>query len=332
METSGEKVSFNKLLPQLPAASWGAGKIVFMFPGQGSQFINMGYDLYHSEPVFTDAVDECSGIINPWLKKDIRDVIYPLTLDAGAEARLNNTFYAQSAVSVIGYALAKLCMSRQVHPFLLLGHSIGEFMAAHFAGIFNLRDALFLITSRGRIMSELPRGAMLAVRCNYNDILSLMPFAISLAAINAPDACVVAGTEAEVAGFFKVLSEKGIATRLLKTSHAFHSSLMNPVVPAFEELAREVTMNKPVIPVISTVTGKLLTDDEAVSIEYWSRNIISPVRFSDAVAHMLDYMPDIILEIGPGNVATKLVLRQMPPASILITPSLPHVNTSPEVK
>lgn len=294
----------NQLLPKLQAAK---GNVAFVYPGQGSQFLNMGLDLYRHEPVFTAAIDECAGYINSWLNEDIRAVIYPDVNLTAALGKLNNTYYTQAAISAVSYALTRLWMSKGIYPSLLMGHSIGEFMAAHFAGIYSLRDALYLITMRGKIMAALPKGSMLAVKASQKHIVNLLPAHISLAAINTHESCVVAGQFEDIAHFSNELSDLGIASRLLKTSHAFHSFMMEPVVTKFEELALHVTRYKPAISIISTVTGKMLTDHEALDASYWAKNIICPVRFAPAVDTLLSTNAQIILEVGPGSVTSRMV-------------------------
>ncbi|HTS44297.1 MAG TPA: amino acid adenylation domain-containing protein [Puia sp.] len=279
----------------------------FMFPGQGSQYVNMGIDLYKNEPVFRQAVDDCAELLIETMHEDIRQIIYPGRADAEAEKRINNTYYTQPALFVIEYAMAKLWMSWGVQPAAFIGHSIGEFVAAHLAGIFSLKDGLKLIATRGRLMSELPRGSMLSVRAAHEKIIPLLPEELSLAAVNSPLLCVVAGPADLVANFSKLLEEKGIPNKLLHTSHAFHSSMMDSIVEPFEELVNSIKLSIPRIPIVSTVTGKWMTDADAVNPSYWAKHLRSTVRFSDAVITMLEDNNRLMLEMGPRNVAATLV-------------------------
>ena len=288
----------------------GAGEIVFVFPGQGAQFVHMGLALYQHEPVFRQAVDECAALLNPLLGEDIRAVIYPENPDAAATEKLNDTFYTQPSLFVIGYALARLWMSWGVQPAAFIGHSIGEFVAAHLSGIFSLEDGLKLIAARGRLMQSLPRGTMLSVRAPYADIEPLLPNGISLAAINSPALCVVAGETDKVNAFAQALDASGIANKALHTSHAFHSEMMDPVVQPFLELVKTVGLQVPHIPVISTVTGLWLTDTNATDPAYWAQHLRSTVRFSQAAAFAVAQSYKIYLEAGPGTVSTVLIRQQ----------------------
>ncbi|HEX4375190.1 MAG TPA: amino acid adenylation domain-containing protein, partial [Puia sp.] len=257
-------------------------ELVFVFPGQGSQYVNMGIELYKNEPVFRNAVDECAEMLKATLKEDIREAIYPKNINAEAEEKINNTYYTQSAMFVIEYATAKLWMSWGLKPNAFVGHSIGEFVAAHLAGVFSLEDGLKLIATRGRMMFELPRGTMLAVRSEFEKISSLISNDLSLAVINSPGSCVIAGPIDSIANFSKVLSEKNIPNRSLSTSHAFHSSMMDPIVKPFEEVVKAVKLSLPKIPIVSTVTGKWMTDENATDPSYWASHLRSTVRFADA--------------------------------------------------
>ncbi len=229
--------------------------VVFVFPGQGSQYLNMGRDLYEQEPVFRQAFDECAEFLKPIMNEDIREIIFPAQIDSVAEQKIHNTYYTQPALFTIEYAIAKLWMSWGIRPAALVGHSIGEFVAAHLAGVFSLEAALKLIFSRGRLMSALPLGSMLTVRCGEGKIKSLLPEDLSIAAINGPDLTVISGPEISIMDFSAALTAMGIANKLLQTSHAFHSAMMDPILKDFEELAASIIMQEPRIPIISTLTG-----------------------------------------------------------------------------
>jgi len=298
-------------------------ELVFVFPGQGSQYVGMGIDLYKNEPVFRQAVDECAELLQAALKEDIREVIYPKNNTPEAEEKINNTYYTQPAMFVIEYATAKLWMSWGLKPNALIGHSIGEFVAAHLAGVFSLEDGLTLIATRGRMMFELPRGSMLAVRAEFEKISSLLSNDLSLAVINSQGSCVIAGPLDSIAHFSKILAEKNISNRLLSTSHAFHSSMMDPIVKPFEDIVRSVTLSIPKIPVVSTVTGKWMTDENATDPAYWASHLRSTVRFADAVATLLEDDNKLILETGPKNVTASLIRQQ---AAKKISVSIPSLD------
>jgi len=296
-------------------------EVVFMFPGQGSQYLGMGKELYLHEPVFRDAMEECNNLLKKYILEDLLTIIYPDEATAEAEEKLKNTRYSQPALFITGYSLAKLWMSWGVFPSAFIGHSIGEFVAAYFAGILNLQDALKIIATRGQLMSELPAGSMLSIRGKVEDILPIVPSAISVAAINSPLLFVVAGTLEAVAAFSKVLDKKEIANRLLPTSHAFHSYMMDSVVAPFKQALADITLNKPVIPIYSTVTGEKLHDHHAVDPAYWANHLRATVQFADAAKNLLeDHQEKAFLELGPGNAAATFI-RQQPAGknSVVIT-------------
>ena len=287
------------------------GEPVFVFPGQGSQYVNMGLELYQSENIFRDAVDECAVLLEPILKEDIREVMYPEVAGEAADQKINHTFYTQPALFVIEYATAKLWMSWGVYPTAFIGHSIGEFVAAHLAGVFSLADGLKLIAMRGKLMGSLDRGSMLGVRANHELVNLLLPDGLSLAAINSPNLCVVAGTVEAADLFSKLLEEKNIYNKLLYTSHAFHSAMMDPVVEPFRKVVESVQLQAPKIPIVSTVTGEWMSSTQATDPGYWASHLRSTVRFSTAVIRALDEGFDLMLEAGPRNVASTLIRQQI---------------------
>ena len=281
--------------------------IVFLFPGQGSQQVNMGRDLYEQEPVFRQAVDDCAALLMPVMNEDIREIIYPRENTPETTARINNTVYAQPALFVIEYALARLWNSWGVNPAAFAGHSIGEFVAAHLAGVFSLKDALHLIAARGRMMSEMPGGGMLSIRAPHTRILPLLPATLSLAAVNSPELCAVSGPSEAITAFSARLDAEGIRNKPLYTSHAFHSAMMDPVLEPFRQLAASVPLSLPRLPIVSTATGKWLTDSQATDPAYWAAHLRDTVRFSDAITTLIENGNRLMLEVGPGKVASVLV-------------------------
>ncbi len=286
------------------------GEVIFLFPGQGAQYLNMGRDLYEHERVYREAIDACADLLNAWLDTDIRQVMYPETANAAAKERLKNTRYTQPALFVTEYALARLWMSWGIEPTVFCGHSIGEFVGAHLARVFSLADALMLVANRGRMVSELPRGSMLSVRLEAGKVLAMLPETLSIAAINSPTLCVVAGADEDIAAFSRQLDEGDIPNRVLETSHAFHSAMMDPIVADFETVVRRVALNRPRKPIVSTVSGTWLTDAQATDPAYWSTHLRLTVRFADALETLFTQANPLLLEVGPGTVTTVLARQQ----------------------
>ncbi|GAB3929089.1 polyketide synthase [Larkinella terrae] len=287
------------------------GEVVFLFPGQGAQYLNMGRQLYETEAVFRQAVDACANLLEPYLPIDIRDIIYAQTTDSEADEQLRNTRFTQPALFVTEYALAQLWISWGIEPGIFCGHSIGEFVGAHLAGIFSLADALKLIAIRGQLVSELPTGDMLSVRLEAETLQKILPETLSIAAINSPKLCVVAGPPTAIASFSELLNQKEIPNRLLLTSHAFHSAMMDPIVETFREVVASVPHNRPRKPIISTVSGTWLTDAQGTDPTYWANHLRQTVRFADAMQVVSELDNPLCLEVGPGNVTSTLA-RQHP--------------------
>jgi amino acid adenylation domain-containing protein len=284
--------------------------IVFMFPGQGAQYVNMGKGLYNTEPIFADAVNECISLLKGTGHAAILSVIYPKENTPQAVESLTNTFYTQPAIFITSYAMAKLWISWGIEPAAFTGHSIGEFVAAHFAGIFSLADALKLITERARLVSGLPKGSMLSVRTTENELTKILPANLSLAVVNSSKLSVVAGEEDAIAAFATQLEAQGIPGRLLQTSHAFHSAMMDSIVAPFEEIVRSVKINAPVKPIVSTVTGDWLSETEATNPQYWAQHLRKTVRFANAVDMLTKDKGRVYLEVGPGRTLATLTLQQ----------------------
>ena len=294
-----------------------APPVAFLFPGQGAQAVHMGAGLYRSEPVFREELDRCADGLLPWLGGiDLRAVLYPPEVAVqGAVDRLAQTRFTQPALFAFGYALARLWMSWGVQPAAMLGHSVGEYVAACLAGVFSLADGLRMVAERARLVQDQPGGVMLAVRLSEEDLLPLLAehgAGLSLAAVNSPALCVVAGAGAAVETFAAVLETRRVAARRLQTSHAFHSGMLDEVVEPFEALVRTVPLSGPQIPFVSNVTGRLIADAEATDPRYWARHLRGTVRFADGVAELLRVAPgSILLEAGPGQTLAPLA-RQHP--------------------
>ncbi|MBW4685861.1 MAG: SDR family NAD(P)-dependent oxidoreductase [Komarekiella atlantica HA4396-MV6] len=294
--------------------------IVFMFPGQGAQYVNMGRELYATESVFRQQVDECCELLKPHLKLDLRDIIYPSTVETTQE-QLKQTSLTQVALFVIEYALAKLWMAWGVHPQAMIGHSIGEYVAACISGVFSLEEALTLVVIRGRLMQQVEPGSMLSVSLSAKEIQSMLGSELSLAASNAPSLCVVSGATHAVEVLQNRLTQQGVDCRRLHTSHAFHSQMMEPILEPFVRHLKEVDLKSPQIPFVSNVTGTWITSEQATSPNYWARHLRQPVLFNEGIAEL--QQPRILLEVGPGRTLTTLAKRQLASQAVVLT-SLRH--------
>lgn len=287
-------------------------QIVFMFSGQGAQYIDMGRELYRGEPTFRDHVNLCSELLRPHLGLDLREVLYPnATQIEAATQKLYQTAIAQPALFVIEHALAKLWMAWGIHPQAMIGHSIGEYVAACLAGVLSLEDALKLVANRGQLMQELPKGDMLAVHLPEQEAQSLVDQNLALAAINGPSLCVVSGPTDAIEELESRLARQGIDHRRLHTSHAFHSEMMEPIVNQFAERVAMVTLKPPQIPYVSNVTGTWIRAAEAMDPNYWAGHLRQTVRFAEGMNELLKEPDRVLLEVGPGRTLCTLT-RQHP--------------------
>ena len=285
--------------------------VAFLFSGQGSQYVGMGRGLYESEATFREQVDTCCERLRPHLGLDLRDLLFAGEGDADAAERLGQTRLTQPALFVVEYALARLLMEWGLTPKAMLGHSIGEYVAACVSGVMSLDDALLLVAERGRLMQGLPSGAMLAVPLAEEQVLPLLGAQLSLAALNAPDRCVVSGPHEAVEALRAELSARGVAAKPLHTSHAFHSGMMEPILAPFIQRLSGIELHAPQIPYVSNVTGTWITEAEATDPGYWARHLRQAVRFADGVRELVKDPQLVLLEVGPGNTLASLV-RQHP--------------------
>jgi phthiocerol/phenolphthiocerol synthesis type-I polyketide synthase E len=301
-------------------------EVVFVFSGQGSQYVNMGLDLYRNEPVFREEMDRCFEIWRSRLNIELGDIIYPGgPVTEEASEKITQTRYTQPALFTIEYALAKLWMSWGIKPAAMVGHSIGEYTAACLAGVFSLEDAIKLVGARSQLMQEMPDGLMLAVFLSENELRPILNEELAISVINLPSLCVVSGEKEAVADLRNQLSSKNIICRNVRTSHAFHSRMMDPVINAFAEQVKQVRLNKPQIPFVSNTSGTWITPDEATNPEYWARHLRQTVRFSDGAGELLKETNRAFLEVGPGNTFISLV-RQHPAITNehVVLASTPH--------
>ncbi|KYF70741.1 SDR family NAD(P)-dependent oxidoreductase [Sorangium cellulosum] len=285
----------------------GPRPVAFLFPGQGAQRPGMGRDLYESEPVFRAEVDGCAQRLERHLGTDIRALLFPAPADAEEAAkRLDRTSMTQPALFVVEYALARLWMAWGVTPDAMLGHSVGEYVAACLAGCLSLDDALSLVAARGRLMEATPDGAMLAVSASEAEIAGWLGEEVALAAVNGPRRCVLSGSAAAIERIEQELAGRGIEARRLRTARAFHSRLMDGAVAGFREAVGRVALRAPRIPWVSNVTGTWITAAEAQDPDYWVRHLRGTVRFAEGVKALREQGERILLEVGPGQTLTAL--------------------------
>jgi amino acid adenylation domain-containing protein len=283
--------------------------VIFMFPGQGSQYPDMGRGLYETEGEFRRQMQRCADIVRPLMADDLLSMVYPAVHSPEAKQRLMSTVAAQPAIFSVEYSLAKLWMSWGVQPQAMIGHSVGEFVAAVLAGVFSLEDALALVAARGRLMQELPGGAMLAVRLPEAQLLPLLTPSLALAAINGPALCVVAGPHEAVEALEKALAARHVVSRRLHTSHAFHSPMVEPVIEPLRRQLRKLRLSAPTIPYVSCVTGDWIRADQATSPDYWAQHARATVRFADGMTTVSASPAALLLEVGPGNALSTLALQ-----------------------
>jgi len=314
----------------IPKTQTEGRSVAFLFPGQGSQYVSMGADLYRTEPVFREHIDYCAERLIDELGLDLRQILYPSTDNAEQAAiQLEQTWLTQPALFVTEYALARLWMSWGVKPDAMIGHSLGEYVAACLADVFDLDTALTLVARRGRAIWEQPQGAMLAVSLPVDKIPALLGDELSLAAINAAEACVVSGPFPAIEALEIRLTDNNIVCRRLHTSHAFHSSMMEPAVAAFTEVLNTLTLKPPRLPFISNLTGTWILPEQATDPSYWARHLRLAVNFEAGIGTLLSDPDRALLEVGPGTILSSLARRHpLAGNTRCVFPSLQQPNTA----
>ena len=279
-------------------------RVVFLFPGQGAQHVGMAHGLYESEPVFAEHFDQCAAAFADELDIDLRAEVFN-----GAGRSLERTDRAQPALFTVEYALAKLIESYGVRAAALAGHSIGEYVAATVAGIFDLPTAAKAVSVRARLMHAAARGVMIAVALSPDAIAEYLSPDVDIATVNDPGSCVVAGSDENIRKFSDRLAQEGIVARRVRTSHAFHSRLMDPVIPEFKGFLSGLMLREPQIPLLSNITGTWMSANEATNPETWARQIRATVRFSDELDALLADPSRVLIEVGPGGSLTSSAMR-----------------------
>lgn len=278
-------------------------EVVFLFPGQGAQHAGMAQGLYDSEPVFASVFDECAAGFATELGIDLKAEIF------GPATDLERTDRAQPALFTIEYALGKLLESYGVRAAAYAGHSIGEYAAATLAEVFDLPTAIRVVSERARLMHGSAHGAMVAVSATPDDIADLLATGLDIAAVNDPAGCVVAGSQEDIKKLQNALRLRKILARRVRTAHAFHSQLMDPVVPRFAEFLAGVELRAPRTPLLSNVTGTWMTEGEATDPQFWASQIRATVRFADEIGEILTGPHRVLVELGPGGTLTGSAIR-----------------------
>ncbi|MBU8638000.1 SDR family NAD(P)-dependent oxidoreductase [Bacillus pumilus] len=281
-------------------------KATFMFSGQGAQYAGMMRGLYDAEPVFKWEVDRCFKYVMETEQVDLKSIVF---CEDETNEDITKTSNAQPLLFIFEYALAKLLQHSGVEPESMIGHSIGEYVAACLSGVFSLESALTLVMARGRLMQDMEKGAMLSVQLPEAELVSMIDESLSVAAVNAKDLCVVSGREEHIATFEKKLQDKGIITRHLHTSHAFHSYMMEPMLDAFQQIVEKIELHEPAIPFVSNVTGTWATSEDVMTASYWTNHLRGTVRFHEGLSQLLTDEVRALIEVGPGNSLTALAKR-----------------------
>ena len=301
--------------------------LVFLFPDQGAQYVNMGKQLYETEPVYCECVDDCAERLLPYLGIDLRTLLFPEeSQELAATEQLNQTAIAQSALFVTEYALVRLLEACDVRPGAMIGHTLGEYVAACVAGVMSLEDALLLVAERGRLMQAMPKESMLSISASEEVVQDMLGDELSLVVVFDSSLCVVGGPDQALATLTEQLAGEGIEHSHLHTSHAFHSSMLDPILEPFRQVARNITLHPPRIPYISCVTGTWIKDEEVLDPDYWVKHLRQTVRFADGLYTLLAEPGRVLAEVGPAHML-KALLRQMPhdaASSLVSVPTMRH--------
>lgn len=315
-----------------PGETVDEASVVFMFTGQGSQYAGMGAGLYRVEPLFRDLVDTCAEWLVPHLGLDLRQVMFADAGDPLAEEAIGRTDLAQAALFVFEYALARQWMAWGIQPAAMVGHSLGEYVAACLAGVFSLEDGLKLVAARGRLMQQAEPGSMLSVRLGAEAARALaMEWSCELAAVNGRADCVISGPGDAIDALAAHLGGRDVSCRVLRTSHAFHSRAMTQAAVQLGDLVQSIPLSAPALPYVSNVTGRFIEAAEATDPNYWIRHLVGTVRFADGLDALFAdtsilRRKRLMLEVGPGMTLASLVRRQSTTSDVVAIASGRHLH------
>ncbi len=306
-EVRQELIRSNDELADIPLVDEERREIVFLFPGQGSQYANMGRDLYTTEPGFREVVEHCFTLVKHLFDVSLQEVVYQPS--DGTDDLIHQTVYTQLLLFSFEYALAQVVMRWGIIPTAMIGHSLGEYVAACLAGVFSLEDALYLVGSRAKLMQQMPTGSMLSVSLSEQEVQPFLIDGVSIAAYNTPSSLVLSGPKEQLQSIEMELEQQQHEYHYLITSHAFHSDMMEPVCDDLYSIASRISYQRPTLRFISNVSGTWIRDEEAMSAAYWVNHLRSAVRFSAGVDHLLQQGQRTFIEIGPGRTLSELVRK-----------------------